>query len=55
VLAVPGLENGIPGHVDHVEHEAELGLETANDLQGPRAEPAVLGVVDRDAWQTGYG
>ena len=56
MLAVPRLECGISGDVDERELEAELVAKTSDHLERTYAQPAVRGVVERDARVSeGYG
>ena len=47
-LPVASLQLGLPADVHHLELEAELGAQLADDLERPRAEAAVSRVVDGD-------
>jgi hypothetical protein len=48
-LPVARLELGPPADVDQLEVEAELGMQFRDDLERPRAEAAVSGVIGADA------
>ncbi len=48
-LAVPRFELGFPTDVDELELEAELRLHALHDLERPRAQIAIQGVVNGDA------
>ena len=47
-LPVASLQLGLPADVRHLELEAELGAQLADDLELPRAEAAVSRVLDGD-------
>ena len=53
-LAVAALELRAPADVDHLELEADLVAQVADDLERPLAEAAVSSVVDRDPSRYGY-
>jgi hypothetical protein len=54
VQAVPGLEVGVAGDIDHVELELELLSRGFDDLERTCTEAAVGGVVDDYSARYGY-